>query len=137
MSPSLSPCLSPNLVLNDPFPLFSRPIFYRLDQAQYGGALYADERRGGKSSAREQPSPNFCRHRRRTCQSGKNFATVAANYGTKGRTFSWIRCQFLGGFFPLTLTGETDLTFCNGAEPQQSRRGGRAMCLTTQLCSRK
>lgn len=28
--------LSPNLVLNDPFPLFSRPIFYPLDHIQYG-----------------------------------------------------------------------------------------------------
>lgn len=29
-------CLSPNLVLNDPFPLFYQPIFYSLDHAQYG-----------------------------------------------------------------------------------------------------
>lgn len=29
--------LSPNLVLNDPFPLFSQPIFYPLDHVQYGG----------------------------------------------------------------------------------------------------
>ncbi len=28
--------LSPNLVLNDPFPLFSQPIFYPLDRPQYG-----------------------------------------------------------------------------------------------------
>lgn len=28
--------LSPNLVLNDPFPLFSQPIFYSLDHIQYG-----------------------------------------------------------------------------------------------------
>lgn len=29
-------CLSPNLVLNDPFPLFYQPIFYPLDHVQYG-----------------------------------------------------------------------------------------------------
>lgn len=33
---SLAISLSPNLVLNDPFPLFYQPIFYPLDHVQYG-----------------------------------------------------------------------------------------------------
>lgn len=34
---------SPNLLLNDPFPLFSQPIFYPLDHRSIWWPLYADE----------------------------------------------------------------------------------------------
>lgn len=64
--------LSPNLVLNDPFPLFSRPIFYRLDHAQYGG-LFMQMSVGWHGGKCEQ-SQTECRLQHtveETCQSNK------------------------------------------------------------------
>lgn len=72
MSPSLSLLLSPNLVLNDPFPLFSQPIFYRLDHAQYGG-LFMQMSAGSHGGKCEQSETECLLQHTvgKTCQSNK------------------------------------------------------------------
>lgn len=78
---SLSP--SPNLLLNDPFPLFSQPIFYPLDHRSIWRPLYADERRmKGRVAMANNPDPPA-----RRCR-----ANAADNRGMKHNVCSWAYC---------------------------------------------
>ncbi len=68
--------LSPNLVLNDPFPLFSLPIFYPLDHAQYGW-FFMQMSREWNSGSNWLSAAIYSR----------KLAHVAENWWTKENTF--------------------------------------------------
>lgn len=108
--------LSPNLVLNDPFPLFSQPIFYPLDHVQYG--WFFMQMSVGRS--------------RGDCETDCLLPCTVEKLlmwqrGKKGNTFLGI-CSLL---VFCTLTGVTGLIFCNDCEQHKARKS--PICSITQL----
>lgn len=75
--------LSPNLVVNDPFPLFSQPIFYPLDHVQYG--CFFMQMSGGWSGGATANNQKLIACRRvqwKNCDCNRN-------WGTKERDVHW------------------------------------------------
>lgn len=95
--------LSPNLVVNDPFPLFSQPIFYPLDHVQYG-CFFMQMSGGWSGGGNCEQSETDCLP---PCTVEK--LRLQQKLGNKRERCSLVYIPHLA----FILTSGTDVTFCH------------------------